>query len=79
MNINKDSSFMNEVEINLNRLGALLLNQVGWHVDSTYVVIIDQSILARQSVKLEEELPQPGSRLYTYIGYNTILSLYTRT
>ena len=29
MNINKDSSFMNEVEINLNRLGALLLNQVG--------------------------------------------------
>jgi hypothetical protein len=38
----KGHSFLNEVKINLNVLGTLVLNGVGRHVDGADVVTIDQ-------------------------------------
>ena len=38
----------NEVEINLNMLGSLMLNRVGGHVDDTDVVTIHQRSLAKR-------------------------------
>ena len=42
----------NEVEINLNMLGSLMLNWVGGHVDHTDIVTVYQWRSVRRSVKL---------------------------
>ena len=44
----------NKVKIDLNVLGALMLNGVGTHVDSTNVVTIDQSVVAKWNVQLKK-------------------------
>jgi hypothetical protein len=44
------------MEINLNMLGALMLDGVGGHVDSADVVTIDQSGFAKWRMKLKEKL-----------------------
>ena len=50
-----------EVEVNLNMLGALMLNRIGGHVDGADVVTIHQCGLAEGGVQLLQELTQPGS------------------
>jgi hypothetical protein len=51
-NISKSNSFPNEVEINLDMFGALVLNGVLGHVDSADIVTIYKCRLAKRSVKL---------------------------
>ena len=41
-----------EVEVNLNMLGALMLNRIGGHVDGADVVTIHQCSSAKRGVKL---------------------------
>ena len=66
----------NEVEINLNMLGSLMLNRVGGHVDSADVVTIHQRSSAKWGMKLLKQLAQPSS-LNNTIGHGAILSLGT--
>jgi hypothetical protein len=42
-NVPDDNILADEVEINLNMLGALMLDEVGGEVDSVDVVAVDQS------------------------------------
>ena len=49
-----------EVEINLNMLGSLMLNRVGGHVDGADVVAVDQRNTPRRCMKLNEKLAQPS-------------------
>jgi len=45
-----------EVEVNLNMLGALMLNRIGGHVDDADVVTIHQCCLAYRGVQLRQKL-----------------------
>ena len=67
----------NEVEINLNMLGSLMLNRIGGHVDGADVITIDQRSALRRSIELKEKLAQPGG-FGDAIGHGTILSFSTR-
>ena len=49
------NTLLNKVKIDLNVLGALMLNGVGTHVDSTNVVTIDQSDAAKWNVQLKKQ------------------------
>ena len=51
---------LHEVKIDLNVLGALMLDRVGGHVDSADVVTIDQRGALRSSMELKEKLTQPS-------------------
>jgi hypothetical protein len=42
-NVPDGNALMDKVKINLNMLGALMLNRVGGEVDGTDVVAVDQS------------------------------------
>jgi hypothetical protein len=42
-NVPDDNTLVDKVKINLNMLGALMLNGVGGEVDGTDVVAVDQS------------------------------------
>jgi len=50
-----------EVEINLNMLGSLMLNRVGGHVNSVDVVTIHQRSSAKWGMQLLKQLAQPSS------------------
>jgi hypothetical protein len=76
MDSSKGNSFSNEVKINLNVFGTLMLNGVGRHVHGANVVIIDQGGLVQRCVQLSQQLAQPGG-LSDGIGNNTILSFST--
>jgi len=65
-----------EVEIDLNVLGALMLDGVGAHVNGADVVTIDQRGALRSSMELKEKLTQPSGFGDT-IGHCTILSFST--
>jgi hypothetical protein len=43
MNISDSNALVNKVKINLNMVGALVLNRVGGEVDDADVVVVDQS------------------------------------
>ena len=65
-----------EVEVNLNMLGALMLNRIGGHVDCTDVVAIYQCSAAKRGVKLLKQLAQPcglGDTIShcAILGFNT--------
>jgi hypothetical protein len=64
------------MKINLNILGALMLDRVGGHVDNTDVVALKQWSMARGRVQLQKELAQPGD-LSDAVGQDTILGLST--
>jgi hypothetical protein len=49
--------FLDEVEVDLDILGALMLNGIGGEVDGTDVVIVDESALRQRDMELLEELP----------------------
>jgi hypothetical protein len=65
------------VKINLDVLGALMLDGVGGHVGSTDVVTVHQCSVTKRDVEFQEELAQPCS-LYNSICQNVILSFSTR-
>ena len=65
-----------EVEVNLNVLGTLMLYRIGGHVDCTDVVAIHQCGVPKGGVQLLQELMQPGSLGDTIshcaiLGFNT--------
>ena len=74
----KCHSFSNEVKINLNEFGTLMLNGVGRHVDGADVVTIDQCGMRLGCMQLSKQLAQPGG-LSDGIGHNTIFSFSTGT
>jgi hypothetical protein len=43
INVPDDNTLVDKLDINLNMLGALVLDRVGGEVDSTDVVAVDQS------------------------------------
>jgi hypothetical protein len=53
-NITNSNTLLNKVKINLNVLGALMLNGVGGHVDGADVVTIDQGGSSQGRVELKE-------------------------
>ena len=56
LQITDGDPFTNEVKINLDMLGTLMLDWVGGHVDCTDVVAIYQCSAAKRGVKLLKEL-----------------------
>jgi hypothetical protein len=43
MNVSDDNALMDKVKINLNMLGALVLNGIGGEVDSADIITVDHS------------------------------------
>jgi hypothetical protein len=66
-----------EVEIDLYMLGPLVLHGVGGEVDRADVVAVDQCAPGEGTMKLDEELPEPGNLRHT-VGHSTVLRLGTR-
>jgi hypothetical protein len=58
-------------------LGPLVLHGVGGEADRVDVVAVDQRAPGEGTVKLGEELPEPGSLRHT-VGHDTVLRLDTR-
>jgi hypothetical protein len=56
MDIIDGNGFPNEVEVDLDMLGVLMLNAVGGEVDGADVVTIDESALRQWGMELLEEL-----------------------
>ena len=54
--ITNSDSFLDEVKINLNVLGSLMLNWIGGHVDCTDVVAIHHCGVTQGGVKLLNEM-----------------------
>ena len=75
-NITSGNPLSDEVEVDLDVLGALMLNGVGGHVDGADVVAVDQNSSTKGDVKFLEKLSQPR-HLCNSIGDNAILSLST--
>ena len=75
--ITKSYLFLNEVQVDLYVLGALMLNRVGRHVDGANVVTIDEDRPAKWHMKLMKKLAQPG-HLSDSIRHSPILSLSAR-
>ena len=76
MNMTSGNLLPNEMEVNLDVLGALMLNRVGRHVDSANVVTIDQSSSPKGGMELEQELTQPRG-LSNTVGHRAVLSFNT--
>lgn len=66
----------NEVQIDLDVLGALMLDGVGGHVDGADVVTVDKSSAAQRDVQLQEKLSKSGD-LCNSIGDCSVLGLGT--
>jgi hypothetical protein len=74
--ITNGDSLPDEVKIDLNVLGALMLHRVGGHVDGTDVVAVDQCGAPKRGMQLQEKLTQPG-RLCNSVGHRAILGFST--
>ena len=74
--ITNGDPLLDEVEVNLNMLGSLMLNRIGGHVDGADVVTIHQRSSAKRGMKLLKQLAQPSS-LGNTIGHGAILSFST--
>ncbi len=66
--------FADKVRINLNMLGALVLNDVGGEIDGADIVAVDKCAPRWWSLELVEQLSQP-SGLSHAVGNDAILSL----
>jgi hypothetical protein len=73
-NLAHGNMIANEVKIDLDVLGALVLDGVRRHVDGANVVAEHNRSWRRWSMKLVEELANPSS-LGNGIGHSTVLSL----
>jgi hypothetical protein len=77
VDITDGHAFPNEVEVDLDMLGVLVLNRVGGEVDDTDVIVVDESDLRERGMELLEELSEPTSFGHS-TGHGTVLSLDTR-
>jgi hypothetical protein len=68
---------LDEVEVDLDMLGALMLNMVGGEVDDAKVVIVDESALRQRGMELLEELSKPTSFGHI-VCHGAVLSLGAR-
>ena len=75
-NIASSNPLADEVEVDLDVLGAMMLSGVGGHVHGADVVTIDQDGSTERSVKFLEKLSQPRS-LCNSIGNSAILGFCT--
>jgi len=75
-NFTEGDSFSDEVQINLNMLGSLMLDRVDGEVDGTDIVTIYHSGAAKRVVKLLQKLSQPAGFSNT-VGHSPILRLST--
>jgi hypothetical protein len=75
-NIADGNSLMDEMEIYLNMLRALMLNWIG-EVDRTHIIAIDQGALGQRTIKFLKELAQLTS-FCNITGNNFVLNLNTR-
>jgi hypothetical protein len=53
-------SLSDEVQIDLNMLGSLMLNWVGGGINGTDIITIDHCSATKRAAKLYEELAQPA-------------------
>jgi hypothetical protein len=77
-NVFDDNVLTDKVKINLNMLGALMLNRVGGEGDGADVIVVDQSGLRQGSMQLHKQLMKP-TRLSHAVGHGAVLRLSTRT
>jgi hypothetical protein len=73
-NIPDGNTLTDKVKINLNMLGALMLNGVGGEVDDVDIVVIDQSDPWQGVVQLHTQLLK-STRLCHTVGHDTVLCL----
>jgi hypothetical protein len=71
------NALVDKVKINLNMLGALVLNGVGGEVDDAYVVAVDQSTPRQGAVQLHKQLMKPACLCHA-VGHNAVLCLNVR-
>ena len=74
LDVSQCDSLPDEVEIDLDVLGALMLNWITGHIDGTDVVTVDQCSSTKRCVQLKKKLAQP-SRLSDCISNGAILSV----
>jgi hypothetical protein len=74
MDITDGNTFSDEVNVDLDMLGALMLNGVGGEVDNVDVVMVDVSTIRQWGKELLEELSYPTSFRHV-VGLGTVLSL----
>ena len=74
LDVSQGDSLPDEVEIDLNVLGALMLNWITGHIDGADVVIVDQCSSTKRCVQLKKKLAQP-IRLSDCISNGAILSV----
>jgi hypothetical protein len=67
-----------KVKINLNMLGALVLNRVGGEVDGVDVIAVDQSGSRQRDVQLHKQSSKPTCLCHT-VGHGAVLHLSART
>ena len=53
-------SFSNEVQVDLNMLGSLMLNRVGGEVNGADIITVDHCSATERAAKLCQELVQPA-------------------
>ena len=71
------NTIANEVEIDLDVFGTLMLDGVGGHVDGADVVAEDDRRRRRWSMKLLEKLPKP-TRLSHGVSHGAVLGFSAR-
>jgi hypothetical protein len=77
-NLAHGNTIVNEEKIDLDVLGALVLDGVRRHVDGANIVAEHNRSWRRWSMKLVEELANPSS-LSNGVGHSTVLSLSAGT
>jgi hypothetical protein len=77
-NVSNGDVLANEVAINLNMLGVLMLDWVSGEVDHANIVVVDQSGPRQEAMQLQKQLTEP-TRLRHAVGYCAVLRLNTRT
>jgi hypothetical protein len=76
-NVPDGNTLTDKVKINLNMLGALMLNKVGEEVDDDDVVTVNQSGPRQADVQLHKQLIKP-TRFCHAVGHDAVLRLRTR-
>ena len=75
-NVPKRNTISNEVKVDLDVLGPLVLNRIRGHVDNAYIIAKDNSSAGKRAVKLLEKLAKPTG-FSDGIGDGSILCLST--
>jgi hypothetical protein len=76
-NVPKGNTISNEVKIDLDVFGSLVLNRVHGHVDRADIVAEDNCSTGQRTTKLLKELAKPTG-FSDDVGDNSILGLSTR-